>query len=175
MKSPLRRLLKSDPSWPDAFERHITRLRPLISAQNISFHHIGSTAVSDLIAKPVIDILLVVPNLPNLVSESKRFEEQGYDVRGTYGIEGRHYLKFPNTHLNCAANIHAFEMGAPEIDRHLRFRDRLRLNSELRDEYSALKRELCRGSDTIPPHYQSGKTSFIEKVLADSVEEIRLK
>ena len=83
MKSPLRRLVESNPSWPNAFERHVALLRPLMPARNISFHHIGCIAVSGLIAKPVIDILPVVPNLPDLVSQSHRFEEQGYDIRGT--------------------------------------------------------------------------------------------
>ena len=75
-----------DPDWPLAFEREAERLRPRLGPDLVTLHHIGSTAVPGLAAKPIIDMLGVV-NALNLIDESEAaMRELGYEVMGAYGI-----------------------------------------------------------------------------------------
>ena len=80
-----------DPSWPAAYEAEIDRLRAVLDDVIVRTHHIGSTAVPGLAAKPVIDVLLEVRDLDSLDAHDEAMREIGYEPRGEFGIPGRRY------------------------------------------------------------------------------------
>ena len=79
--------------WKEQYETEARAVRAILGEELIAIHHIGSTAVEGLAAKPIIDILAVVRNLENAEAYDSRFEELGYECMGEYGIPGRRYFR----------------------------------------------------------------------------------
>lgn len=151
-----------DEAWPGRFLSEQSRLAPLVP--NIELHHIGSTAVPGLPAKPIIDMMAVVEDLdaplPALI------ERAGYQYPASYNatLSGRRWLCRPSAshrthHLHLVA-------GHDELARHLRFRDALRAQPDLAHEYAALKHQLAERIAEDREDYTAAKTSFIQRVEA---------
>lgn len=71
-----------DDMWPTLFENERSLLQITLGHVISQIHHIGSTSVPGLSAKPVIDILIEVTNLDELDSMNQAMERAGYTVRG---------------------------------------------------------------------------------------------
>jgi len=125
-----------DPRWVGAFAREAARVRIALGPLSASIDHIGSTAVKDIVAKPLIDILIQVADLRSIDDRATRFEDIGYDARGEYGIAGRRYFsKTVGTGIVTGYHIHAFETGSYQAKRHIAFRDCMRLRPDLAKAY----------------------------------------
>ena len=81
------------PEWERLYQTESGILRDILQGQLISVHHIGSTAVPGLAAKPVIDILAVVKEIGAVDAYSAAFEAEGYECMGEFGIPGRRYFR----------------------------------------------------------------------------------
>ncbi|MBO8125181.1 GrpB family protein, partial [Escherichia coli] len=81
-----------DDMWPTLFENERSLLQVTLGHVISQIHHIGSTSVPGLSAKPVIDILIEVTNLDELDSLNQAMERAGYTVRGENGISNRRYF-----------------------------------------------------------------------------------
>ena len=121
-----------DEMWPALFESERTLLQMTLGKVISRIHHIGSTSVPGLSAKPVIDILIEVANLEELDSLNQAMEGVGYTVRGENGILNRRY--FTKGGNQRSHHIHAFATGDAQIIKHLAFRDYLiKHNDRIRD------------------------------------------
>ena len=127
------------PTWPQRFEFEQQRIEAALGVQALSVEHIGSTSVFGLVAKPIIDICVVVEDSSDEASYVPDLEAVGYELR----------VREPDWHehrmLRTAAHdvhVHVFTFGSAEIDRHLAFRDCLRAN----DDVAADPRRLWTGS-----------------------------
>jgi GrpB-like predicted nucleotidyltransferase (UPF0157 family) len=127
-----------DPRWTELFEREAERLRTAPGPLALSIEHTGSTSVPGLSAKPVIDILLVIPNSADEPAYMPRLAGYALRVREPEWHEHRMF-KGPDTDVN----VHVFSRGCPEIDRILLFRDLLRTHAADRDLYARTKLELA--------------------------------
>ncbi len=156
-----------DRHWPDAFSVEAARLRAVFEAEPVSIHHIGSTSVPGLCAKPVIDILVEVTDLGVIDGVTPELERRGYLARGEYGIPGRRYFSRPATSTEWKVHIHAFLQGSPHVARHLRFRDRLRGDAALAARYCALKQRLAAEGGRDANAYQAGKEHFIRSIESE--------
>jgi GrpB-like predicted nucleotidyltransferase (UPF0157 family) len=105
------------------------RLRTLGSIL-VTVHHIGSTAVPGLAAKPIIDLMPLVDDLGNLDRESWRVEALGYNWHGELGISGRRYCTLSDAVGLRIVQLHFFEAHSREVVRHIAFRDYLRAHPE---------------------------------------------
>lgn len=132
------RLAAYDPRWPEQARIHGDRLRALGEAF-IAVHHVGSTAVPGLAAKPVIDLLVEVSSLAALDSYADRLRDLGYRLRGENGIRNRLYFTLDGDQGGRRVHVHAFAAGDPEIRRHLALRDYLRAHPEIARAYAAEK------------------------------------
>lgn len=131
-------LIPYDPAWPERAAEYGAGLGNLGSTL-VAVHHIGSTAVPGLAAKPVIDLIPVVTSLEEL--DSKRaLLGRGYDWHGEYGIAGRRYCTLSGAAGQRVAQFHFFASGSPQITRHLAFRDYLRAHPDERRAYEDEKR-----------------------------------
>ena len=157
-------LVPHEARWAAEFENESTAVCGALGDVLVALHHIGSTAVSGILAKPVIDMLAVVTDVTILDVRSSALEQLGYEVMGEFGIPGRRYFRKDSTGGERTHQIHAFALGSAHIDRHLSFRDYLRAHPTVAAEYAELKRVLARRFSGDRVSYTDGKTEFITDV-----------
>lgn len=149
-----------DPSWPERFTEERNLLRKTLGDIAVEVQHIGSTAVPGLAAKPIIDILIEVTDLPALDARDRDMELLGYEPKGEFGIPGRRY--FQKGGDNRTHQIHAFVTGDANVSRHIAFRDYLRSNPGVAEEYGALKKRVAETCDNDIGTYCDGKDAFVK-------------
>ncbi len=146
-----------------AFRQGAERLRELLGEELAVVHHIGSTSVPGLAAKPIIDILPVVSHIGRVDGFTQIFQEAGYRAWGEYGLPRRRF--FTNDHEGTRThNLHIYETGDPSIERHLAFCAYLRHDGETRDEYEALKRQVYAHHPADIMAYNDAKDSWIKRI-----------
>jgi GrpB-like predicted nucleotidyltransferase (UPF0157 family) len=152
-----------DPAWPAAFEREAVRIRAILGQRVRLLEHAGSTSVPGLPAKPIIDIVLAVPDSSDEAAYVPALEHAGYvlRIREPNWFEHR-VFKGPDTDIN----LHVFTAGCTEIDQMLLFRDWLRAQPDDRDRYAAKKRELAKQDWKYVQNYADAKTSIVQEILA---------
>jgi GrpB-like predicted nucleotidyltransferase (UPF0157 family) len=158
-------LLPYDPDWQTAFQQEANLLQSILGANQVAIHHIGSTAIPGIYAKPVIDMLVEVRHLAGVDDSSSAMASVGYEGLGEYGIAGRRYLRKENDRGDRTHHVHIFEAGSPHVERHLAFRDFMIAHPEIAQQYSALKRTLA--SQLHPQDiegYMNGKDAFIQQM-----------
>jgi GrpB-like predicted nucleotidyltransferase (UPF0157 family) len=155
-------LVDYDPRWPALFQREASRIRELLGEGVLRLEHAGSTSVPGLAAKPIIDIVLVVADSANEATYVPTLTEAGYRllIREPDWFEHR-LLKGPDTDIN----LQVFTTGAVEIDRMLRFRDRLRTHPADRELYARTKRSLARQRWRHVQHYAQAKSEVVQEIL----------
>ena len=154
-------LVDYDPSWPRRFAAERDRLAPLLPGAEI--HHIGSTAVPGMTAKPVIDIMALVGELDEPIE--RLVAHGGYQFPEHYNttLTRRRWLCRPSaTH-----RTHHLQLvdDPAELERRLRFRDLLRADADLATEYAELKRALAARHRGDREAYTAAKSAFIARTL----------
>jgi GrpB-like predicted nucleotidyltransferase (UPF0157 family) len=159
-------LLPYSPSWAHAAQTEVLRLLRALEDGVIAVHHIGSTAIPGIHAKPIVDLMPVVRSVSKLDEQQSVLQQLGYRYWGDYGIPGRRYctLDEPSTGLR-KFQLHCFQPESCEIERHLAFRDYLRANELKAQEYDAEKRR-CRELHPDDSHaYCDAKSDWITAEL----------
>lgn len=148
-----------DPSWPAAFEAERGRLAPLL--QGVDIHHVGSTAVHGLAAKPVIDMMALVPDLDAPIAGL--VERASYQFPRAFNatLAHRRFLCYP-TASHRTHHLHLVN-EREKLERCLRFRDRLRADPALVDEYATLKQALAARHKNDREAYTEAKSEFIKR------------
>ena len=157
-------LAPPDASWAATYAREASSISNALSDFTFDVHHIGSTAIPDIVAKPVIDMLGVVPTVVALDARAHRLAALGYEALGEFGIPGRRYFRKNAPDGARTHQLHAFAVGSPEIQRHLDFRDYLRAFPQEAAAYAALKQILAGSCGSDMQAYSDGKTEFIRAV-----------
>ena len=157
-----------DPGWATAFEHEATRIRGALGDQVRLLEHVGSTSVPGLPAKPIIDIVLAVPDSRDEGAYVPPMEAAGYVLRIREPEWFEHRL-FKG--VGPDANIHVFTVGTPEIDRMLAFRDWLRGHDDDRSLYEQTKRDLAAREWKYVQHYADAKTDVVETIMARALAE----
>jgi GrpB-like predicted nucleotidyltransferase (UPF0157 family) len=157
------RVVDYDPDWPRLFRREADRIRAVLGERVVQLEHVGSTSVPGLAAKPIIDVLLVVPDSGDEPAYVPDLEAAGYVlvIREPDWHQHR-VLKGPDTDLN----LHVYSPGCPEIERNLIFRERLRKDPVDRAHYQRVKRELAERDWTYVQQYADAKTEVVEAIIA---------
>lgn len=151
-----------NPAWPLEFEKEAKRIKQALGDNCLRVHHIGSTSVLGLSAKPLIDILPVVKDIGLVDHATSTMQKLGYEARGEFGIPFRRFFckeKEIKTH-----NVHIFEQGNTEIERHLKFRDWMQNHSDDRNAYAKLKIDLAQKFPDDIYSYCVGKDEFISQI-----------
>jgi GrpB-like predicted nucleotidyltransferase (UPF0157 family) len=156
-------IVEYDPAWPVLFGREASRIRAALGRSALLVEHAGSTSVPGLAAKPIIDIVLAVPDSADEAAYVPAMEAAGYILwsREPDWFEHRMF-KGPDADIN----LHVFTAGAAEIDRMLLFRDWLRVNEADRAAYLEVKRDLAKRTWRHVQHYADAKSAVIEEILA---------
>jgi GrpB-like predicted nucleotidyltransferase (UPF0157 family) len=150
-------------NWTFQFQTEASTVHRILGAHCHGIHHIGSTAIPGIYAQPIIDILVVVNNIAAIELLNPAFEGIGYSCTGEHNIEGRrHYYK--GEHPHYSHQLHVFEQGHLDIQRHLAFRDYLLKHHDTAQGYSWIKRGLAKQFPTNKEAYIQGKESFIQMI-----------
>ena len=155
-------LVEYDPAWPGLFEREAKRIRGALGESARLLEHVGSTSVPGLAAKPIVDIVLAVPDSSQEPRYMPALEAAGYvlRIREPEWYEHR-VFRGPDTNVN----LHVFSDGCEEIDRMLAFRDHLRSNEADCRLYEQTKRDLAAGEWTFIQDYADAKTAVVEEIV----------
>ncbi len=158
-----------DPVWINRFKEEKALISAGFPISDFIIEHIGSTAVPGLKAKPIIDILIGLPVLPeNIESVVTHLKDAGYKYIEEYNSEipeRRFFRKDINgrrTH-----HIHIVSVKSNFWDRHIFFRDRLRNDPATRQHYELLKTELAKQEWESQNDYATAKSEFIRSVERD--------
>lgn len=145
--------------WADMYRTEAQAIREILGENCVAVHHIGSTAVPGLKAKPVIDIMPVVKSLAAVDEKQAAFMRLGYECMGEFGIPGRRYFRKGGE--NRTHQIHVFaEADGRNVARHLAVRDYLRAHPQRAREYGALSggyRGLLRREGRFCPRAGAGR------------------
>lgn len=148
--------------WTEMFALEATLIKQALGSNCITIHHIGSTSVLGLSAKPIIDILPVVKNILEVDKATKEMEGLGYEAKGEYGIAFRRY--FQKSKNVRTYNVHVYEEGDPEIDRYLKFCEWMRSHEDDAQAYANLKIELAAKFPQNILQYCNGKDAFVANI-----------
>jgi len=155
-------------NWKLMFKEEARKLKSIFGKEILHIHHIGSTSVPELKAKPIIDILPVVREIhivDNFIDEMKYI---GYESKGENGITGRRY--FQKGGDNRTHHVHIYQFGSYEIKRHLAFRDYLLVHPEVKDSYGQLKEKLAEKFPYDVESYISGKEPLVKEIEVKALE-----
>jgi GrpB-like predicted nucleotidyltransferase (UPF0157 family) len=151
-----------DPEWPRLYAREEARIRSVLGHRVVRLEHAGSTSVPGLPAKPIVDIVLEVPDSADEPSYVPDLEAAGYVVRIREPEWFEHRVfKGPDTNVN----LHTFTAGCEEVDRMLLFRDHLRANDSDRELYARTKRELAAHDWKYVQQYADAKTAVVQEIM----------
>jgi GrpB-like predicted nucleotidyltransferase (UPF0157 family) len=151
------------PEWPNRFQEEANRIRQGFGDAIIEVHHIGSTSIPGLAAKPVIDLLPVVREISVVEERDEMLVADGYWSWGEYGIAGRRFYTRDFDGIRTH-NVHFFAAGSPDIERHLAFAAYLRAHAEKCSEYEALKRAVYAEHPDDIAAYCAGKDAWIKQL-----------
>ncbi|MBX9804736.1 MAG: GNAT family N-acetyltransferase [Alphaproteobacteria bacterium] len=146
-----------NPQWPEIFAKEAKRIAEALGDNCVTIHHIGSTSIPGISAKPIIDMVPVVKDI--LKVNAAALVELGYEGRGELGMLFRRYFS------NRACHLHIWEEGNPEIDKHLIFRDYLIKNPDALNAYEALKLSLAESFRDDRASYTLSKDDLVKEIL----------
>ncbi|NET02508.1 MAG: GrpB family protein [Sphaerospermopsis sp. SIO1G1] len=165
MKNQIRKVevVSHDPDWKNNFLAESQNIQIALSENLVRIHHIGSTAIPGIYAKPIIDILLEVREIEEVDIKNSDMEILGYQVMGEFGIPNRRFFRKQNQAGIRTHHVHAFEIGSVHIERHLAFRDYMISHPQDAHQYSKLKRELAQKYPHDIDSYIDGKNDFVKE------------
>jgi GrpB-like predicted nucleotidyltransferase (UPF0157 family) len=160
-----------NPMWQSEFESESKCIASALGDNVVTIHHIGSTAIPNIYAKPIVDLLVEVKDITQVSDRNWAMEALGYEVMGEFGIPSRRYFRKDNEAGIRTHHVHTFEAASSQIERHLAFRDYMTAHPEDAQKYSELKRELASKLqiDDIEG-YMDGKDAFIKEMEKRAVE-----
>lgn len=156
------------PGWDAEFRAEAERLRAVLGEEVVAVHHVGSTAIPGISAKPIIDILLAVRQVERLDDFGPEMAGLGYEGRGEFGLPGRRFFA-KTTDGSRTHHIHAYTTGSPELERHLAFRDFMISHPENARAYGRLKESLAKEFPTDIEGYMDGKDAFIKEMEREAL------
>jgi GrpB-like predicted nucleotidyltransferase (UPF0157 family) len=156
------KIVNYDPDWPEKFETHARVIADALGDCALRIEHVGSTSVPGLAAKPIIDILVVVPDSADESAYLPALEAAGYVLRVREPDWNEHRM-FRT--LEKDVHIHIYSVGCTEIERVLVFRNCLRRNADDRRRYEQIKRELAAKEWPDMNTYAEAKTEVIESII----------
>ncbi|MEO1070353.1 MAG: GrpB family protein [Cyanobacteria bacterium J06638_6] len=155
------RVCPPDPQWAQEFKAEAARVALALGNNVLNIHHIGSTAIPCIYAKPVIDMLVEVDDIGRIGDCNTAMEVLGYEVMGEYGISERRYFRKDTAQGDRTHHVHTYQAGSFEIERHLAFRDFMMAHPDCAQQYSDLKRALAIRYPHDIDGYMDGKDEFV--------------
>jgi GrpB-like predicted nucleotidyltransferase (UPF0157 family) len=161
------KIVAYDERWPASFAHAQARVEEALQSHLVGrVEHIGSTTVSGLAAKPIIDMLALIQDYDNMTGLVADLGVIGWVHAPEPGDQDRRRWSFcyPNV-ARRTHHLHVWEARDPDWRRLLLFRDHLRRYPEIATEYGRIKADLATADEHDRPRYRSGKAPFIAEIL----------
>ena len=156
-------LAPPDPAWPQQYAAVASRITEALGPVTVLVEHVGSTSVPGLVAKPILDVLLLVPDPTDEAAYVPALEAAGFLL----------HVREPDWHQHRLfkahdpeVNLHLFAVVSEEAERMLLFRDHLRANDEDRERYEETKQRLAARSWNRVQDYADAKSEVVEAIIA---------
>ena len=153
-------LTEHKPYWKDWYLEEITLLKKILPA-NVEYYHIGSTAINDIWAKPIIDILLVVKSVRQLKDTANALQKNGYIVMSAN--DKRISLNKGYTENGFAERVFHLHIRLENDKDEIYFRDYLNTHADIAKKYEELKLQLWKKYEHNRDAYTNAKTEFVKK------------
>ena len=169
LKRGMVELFPHDPLWDKEAKRTIDQLYELLGKKAIAIKHVGSTAISSIGAKPIIDIVIGVNDIESILADidmlgSHNIIYRGEDVKGQLLFVMGDMNKDTRSH-----HIHVVKWQSEAWNNYLNFRDYLNNNYDKAKEYEKLKEELAKKYPDNRQKYTIGKQQFIDEILKKAI------
>ena len=159
--------------WPKAFKIIESVLSNKLNGLALRIEHVGSTAIPNLVAKPIIDIDVVIESMEDLPEVIKKLDELGYVHEGDLGIKNREAFARKEIYVPYSSegdvkhehHLYVCNRESDELKRHIMFRDILRKYPLLVSEYTNLKIQLSSEFKNNRKAYTEGKTEFVMRIM----------
>lgn len=166
-----------NPLWPIEFQELSSVYASVLAGEVAAIAHVGSTAVPELCAKPILDIDIVLSDWNRLPAVIEKLGKIGYLHEGDLGIDGREAFKlvdqalFSEVFRKQAMDHHLYvcAIDSVELKRHIACRNHLRKYRDSAVEYGKLKRDLAERAES-RNSYTAGKSAFIGMILAKEMD-----
>src|SRR5262245_19174687 len=158
------RLAPYSPEWARLFDQEAALLRTVMGKAAQHIEHVGSTAIPGMLAKPIIDLVVIMSSLDKATAWIPTLEGLGYEYRDDTGVPGR-LLFVKGPHMQRTHHLSLTEMTAEFYKEKLLFRDYLKTHRDAFDEYFKLKKNLALSYPNDREAYTSGKLAFVERIL----------
>jgi GrpB-like predicted nucleotidyltransferase (UPF0157 family) len=163
-------LCPPSPDWVETARCESARLKAALGDVLLTVHHIGSTSIPSILAKPIVDLIPEVTDLESLDAHEDAVRALGYKWYGEFGLAGRRYCTLSDLATGKRkVQLHCYAKGAAGLPRHLAFRDYLRAHPAIAKEYEA---EKVRAAALHPGNvldYNGAKNDWIKRVERDAL------
>lgn len=157
-------LMPHDGRWAKAFDETRTELQAILGGNVLAIHHTGSTAIAGILAKPILDVAVVLRSIEDM--NIAGMEAAGFEYCGEHGIEGRHFFVRRAPGGLSTHHIHCYLADNDNLRGMLLFGDYLNAHPETARAYDALKISLAQRYPEDRGAYTDGKEAFITEVIA---------
>jgi GrpB-like predicted nucleotidyltransferase (UPF0157 family) len=158
------------PRWAELARAETARLHGALGSVLLTVHHIGSTSIPGIMAKPIVDLIPVVTDLDSLDRARPLVTALGYDCLGEFGLPGRRYCRRDDPATGKRAfQLHCYAHGSPEIGRHLAFADYLRAHPAIAKEYEAEKMRAAALHPDNTLDYNDAKNDWIKRIEREAL------
>jgi GrpB-like predicted nucleotidyltransferase (UPF0157 family) len=156
--------------WADMAKAESARLKAALGDNLETVHHVGSTAIPGIMAKPIVDLLPVVRSIEKLDAQESVVRALGYKWHGEFGLEGRRFCTFadPKTGKRIY-QLHFFTDGSQDARNMLAFRDYLRAHPFIAKAYEMEKLRAASAQPNDTTLYNKEKNDWIKRVEADAL------
>jgi len=152
-------------SLTECFNEEAARVSDACGDRMLTIEHIGSTSVPGLDSRPIIDLLIGVEHIRDASECIEPLKAIGYKCHGENGVPGRrHFTR--SIDRRCVVQMHMVQLDGEFWTNAIRFRDQLRADSQLAEEYGEAKKELQARFATEPSAYEEARTAFERSALA---------
>lgn len=162
-------IVEYDPEWPALYEAEQHRILTAVGDRVRTVEHIGSTSVSGLCAKPIIDVMAAVAGPEEADALLPALDAIGYDDVTKILDDAEWFYCLGRGRRSLYYHLHLVRAGSDHWRRHVTFRDYLRRHPSTADEYCRLKKSLAERHRTERERYTEAKTQFIMDVVAKAL------
>ena len=157
-----------NPAWEKEFKEESKKIKAILGKNCLVVHHIGSTSVKGMKAKPIIDMMPIVKDLSLVGEHNEELEALGYECKGEFEIPER--IFYTKGGDNRTHHIHIFaDSNKKDTGRHLAVREYLKVHPETAKEYGELKVRLAEEFTYDSEGYCKGKDVFMKELETKAV------
>lgn len=160
-------IIPYNPGWIELFKHESLHLQQALGHHLLEIYHIGSTAIPNMPAKPVIDMMLVCENLDEIADIAQKLKVLDYSPVRRHVIPHRSFIT-SRQEASISFHLHIRERGDPQINRHVNFRDYLIHHSDQARSYAELKMQLAEKFRDDRYSYVLGKNRLIQEIDAEA-------